>query len=243
MKEPKNNPLNGPVELDLFSAEDLAAHAMAAEAAEAGGEAGAPAEERRKPKPAATASPEDPMAATAEAAGSAAPTSATDGQATGSETGGSNADGAPSADAPGEKKKKKKKKKKKARKGEPNRPRTLFEQIHEFINEDEDKPIHINFRALLGGDGLPKFFRRNWVFILVVVFFTCIYVTCRYMMQEAVLEHNRLTEQLIDRRYKSLTLDSELLERTLSSQIEKCLKDSTVHTPTEQAYPLQTKGE
>lgn len=137
--------------------------------------------------------------------------------------------------------KKKKKKKKVHPSDDPAKPKSFAEQIHEFINDDEDQPIRINFRGLIGGDGLPKFFKRNWVFISVIVFFTCIYVSCRYMMQSAVLEHDKLTEQLIDRRYKTLTLNSELMESTLSSHIEKNLKDSTIHTPTEQAYTLPTR--
>lgn len=134
-----------------------------------------------------------------------------------------------------------KKKKKVHPSDDPAKPKSFAEQIHEFINDDEDQPIRINFRGLIGGDGLPKFFKRNWVFISVIVFFTCIYVSCRYMMQSAVLEHDKLTEQLIDRRYKTLTLNSELMESTLSSHIEKNLKDSTIHTPTEQAYTLPTR--
>lgn len=137
---------------------------------------------------------------------------------------------------------KRKKKKKKAPQPQIEaQPKNVLDQLRDFINEDEDKPIHINVRALLSGDGLPGFFRRNWAFITIIVFFTCCYVTCRYMMQSAVLEYDKLSATLIDRRYKTLTLNSELLERTLSSHIEKNLSDSTIHTPTEQAYRLHTK--
>lgn len=199
MKEQEQNLTNGPIELDLFTPEQLADHAMAAEAEEA-----ASAAETGK---------------TQEKADVELRTTAPQGV-------GSNV------------RKKKKKKKKKAAQAESTRPKTFVEQINEFLNEDEDTPIRINFYGLVGGDGLPGFFKRNWAFISIIVFFTCIYVTCRYMMQGAVLEHDKLTERLIDSRYKTLTLDSELLERTLSSHIEKQLKDSTIHTPTEQSYPL-----
>lgn len=138
-------------------------------------------------------------------------------------------------------KKKKKKKKKNNNNAEAAKPKSFFSQIHDFINDEEERPININIRALLGGDGLPNIFRRNWVFISIIVFFTCCYVTCRYMMQSAVLEHDKLTDILIDRRYKNLTLDCELLEHTLSSHIEKSLKDSTIHVPTEQSFLLKTE--
>lgn len=222
MKEQKNNNPQEPVELDLFSAAELADHAMKAAAEEerakqAGGEI----------EFSITDTTVNEVTDAADGAEGAATALSTEAEKTDAAT----------------PKKKKKKKKKKGMQAESNKPKTFFDQIHEFINEDEDQPISINLRGLLGGDGLPNFFRRNWLFVSIIVVFTCIYVTCRYMMQSAVLEHDKLTEQLIDRRYKNLTLDCELLERTLSSHVEKYLKDSTIHTPTEQAFPLPVETE
>lgn len=139
-------------------------------------------------------------------------------------------------------KKKKHKKKKRVIEEKPLSEMTFWEQLREYANSDEDEPMTFNFRAMLGGEGLPRFFRRNWLFITVIVFFTCCYVTSRYMMQTAVLENRSLTDTLLDRRYKALTINSDLLERTLSSHIEENLKDSTIHTPTEQAFPLKTNN-
>lgn len=146
-----------------------------------------------------------------------------------------------SAAVEGVSKKKKRKKKKSVAEEKPLSEMTFWEQLREYANSDEDEPVTFNFRAMLGGEGLPRFFRRNWLFITIIVFFTCCYVTSRYMMQAAVLENRSLTDTLLDRRYKALTINSELLERTLSSHIEEHLKDSTIHTPTEQAFPLKTK--
>lgn len=158
------------------------------------------------------------------------------------ETTGQTAEGqeAPAASSEEIPHKKKKKKKKKSHAEESAKSKTFLEQLQEFVNEDEDQPININIHGVIGGEGLPSFFKRNWLFISIIVFFTCCYVTCRYMMQSAVLEHDKLTEQLIDRRYKNLTLDCDLLEHTLSSHVEKSLKDSTIHTPVEQSYTLKT---
>lgn len=139
-------------------------------------------------------------------------------------------------------KKKKRKKKKATVKEKPLAEMTFWEQMKAYADSDDDAPMSFNFRAMLGGEGLPRFFRRNWLFISIIVFFTCCYVTSRYMMQTAVLENRALTDTLLDRRYKALTINSELLERTLSSHIEEHLKDSTIHTPTEQAFPLKTQN-
>lgn len=138
--------------------------------------------------------------------------------------------------------KKKRKKKKTTVKEKPLAEMTFWEQMKAYADSDDDAPMSFNFRAMLGGEGLPRFFRRNWLFISIIVFFTCCYVTSRYMMQTAVLENRALTDTLLDRRYKALTINSELLERTLSSHIEEHLKDSTIHTPTEQAFPLKTQN-
>lgn len=286
MKEQKKHHTQSPVEPDLFSAAELAEHAMKAAAEEeqaAQATRAAKAEQRSKTGQSVKAErnassrratkaadeiefsvtdttaidPESAEVATENAAtstenhGAASKvSSAADktGNAASKSVGGkvqsSNADiqAAVTTDG-GTRKKKKKKKKKKGHAAESNKPKTFFDQIHDFINEDEEQPININVRGLLGGDGLPNFFRRNWLFISIIVIFTCCYVTCRYMMQSAVLEHDKLSEQLIDRRYKNLTLDCELLERTLSSHVEKSLKDSTIHTPTEQAFPLPVEEE
>lgn len=120
-------------------------------------------------------------------------------------------------------------------------PKSTMDKIREFVGSDEDEPINFNFRSILMGEGLPRFFRRNWVFISVIVFFTCSYVTCRYMMAGSVIETKNLRQTLLDRRYKALTINSELMERTLSSHIEQNLRDSTIHTPTQRAFPLVVK--
>lgn len=134
--------------------------------------------------------------------------------------------------------KKKRKKSKKTKTNEP--PKGLWAQLKAYTNSDDDMAVTLDFRALLGGEPLPRFFRRNCLFISIIVVFTCCYVSTRYMMNNAVLENRVLADTLLDRRYKALTINSELLERTLSSHIEHNLRDSTIHTPTEQAFPLKT---
>lgn len=132
--------------------------------------------------------------------------------------------------------------------GEPDEPtdeeqKSAIQQLKDFVDADEEHSFkfNFNFKALVGGDGLSRVIAKNWFFICVIVFFTCCYVTTRYMMQSAMLENDALTDTLIDRRYKALTLSSELLEHTLSSQIENSLQDSTIHTPSDQAFSLKTE--
>lgn len=135
------------------------------------------------------------------------------------------------------------KKKKKKRAVEPNNDedeaaeKSILQQLREFVGE-EDQPLHLNIQGILRADGLGHLLARNWLFIVVIVFFTCLYVTSRYMMESAVLENNALTDTLLDRRYKALTVSSQLMEGTLSSHIEDQLQDSTIHMATDQAFTL-----
>ena len=52
------------------------------------------------------------------------------------------------------------------------------------------------------------------------------------------LENDRLSKEALNWRYRALTRSSELRERTLRSNIENRLPDSTLHTPTESPYEL-----
>lgn len=117
-------------------------------------------------------------------------------------------------------------------------PKSVLQQLRDFVNEDEDQPFHFDFKAFVGGDGLVRIFTRNWLFITLVVVFTCCYVTSRYLMDGEKIENNALADTLIDRRYKALTAESVLKQHTLSSHVESSLRDSSIHTPTEQAFSL-----
>lgn len=227
MKEQDTKIPTGPVELDLFVdattgqfTEEQEAHAASREGADT------PHEENAT----------EPVTSAASAVGDKA-SAATEGAAETTEGAAETGKGAAET---GEAPRKKKKKKKKKHDTEQDKPKGFLDQLQELINDDEGQSVSINVHGLIGGEGLPGFFKRNWLFISIIVLFTCFYVTCRYMMQSAVLEYDKLTEQLIDRRYKNLTLDCDLLEHTLSSRVEKSLKDSTIHSPIDQSYTLKT---
>lgn len=118
---------------------------------------------------------------------------------------------------------------------------SLVKQLRDFVNEDEAQPFrwYPFFKSIIGGDGLSHFFVRNWLFITVLVFFSCCYVTSRYMMQNATLERNTLSRTLADRKYKALTASSEYLEKTRSHYIESNLKDTTIRSSTDMPFSLK----
>lgn len=135
--------------------------------------------------------------------------------------------------------KKKKKKKKKA----PEK-RGLMARFHELVSE-EDAPINlnINIKALVSGESVPTFFRKNLGFVIVCFTFALVYITCGYARTQLRQQENALRADRKDRFYKVLTVRSQLYEQTLSSKIEQNLRDSTLHTSTDQAFTVVVEEE
>lgn len=110
--------------------------------------------------------------------------------------------------------------------------------------EDEPSSSHkpLTLGSLLGGDILGGgWFRRNFGYIVMLVFMAMIYVSSRYTYQQRMLENKMLTDTLLDRRYKALTRSSELKEKTRRSFIEESLADTTIQTAKTPSYHLKVE--
>lgn len=105
--------------------------------------------------------------------------------------------------------------------------------------DEEEKALELSMRNFFSGDLLARWVRRNVWFVLLLLMFLLIYVSNRYAVQQEMIERDRLTDTLLDRRYKALTSSSQLMERTLRSNIERSLEDSALGTPVEASYVLQ----
>ena len=99
------------------------------------------------------------------------------------------------------------------------------------------------FLDLVSGTMLSEKFRRNWGFILLIVALVLSYVALGYLTRAEMIENDRLSREALNWRYKALTRSSELRERTLRSNIENRLPDSTLRTPTESPYELPVEKE
>lgn len=129
-------------------------------------------------------------------------------------------------------------------KGTKEPPKKSFRQrLDEYVNADEDIPLRLSLKALVGGDNLLVIVSRNKMLICVIVLFACVNVTLRYMMDNARMENDKYNRQLIDRQYKALSVESKLKGMMLSTHIEGILRDSTIHIPTEQSYSLKVPRE
>lgn len=117
--------------------------------------------------------------------------------------------------------------------------KSFMQILQDYVNTDEDIPLHFSVQAVFGGDSLLGIVARNIMLIFVIVFFSCVNISLRYMMDNARMENDKLNKQLVDRQYKALSVQSRLKEMTLSTHIEQSLRDTTIHIPTEQAFPLK----
>ena len=113
---------------------------------------------------------------------------------------------------------------------------SLTEVLKERATEDE-APLSRTFslKKILGGDILyTSFIRRQvWLFLLIAMFMV-VYIANRYSCQQ-----DKLQDELLDAKYKALSSNSQLTEKSRQSNILDMLKnnkDSTLKLPTQPPY-------
>ena len=111
---------------------------------------------------------------------------------------------------------------------------------------DEDDDVDMSLRSWLGGDILgSRRFRRQIGYLLLLSVLAIIYVSNRYIYQREEIRHEDLNKQLVDRKFKALTISSELTEYSMRSSVEENLTDTTLQTSTRSSYylPVDSTGE
>ena len=81
--------------------------------------------------------------------------------------------------------------------------------------------------------------RQQIGLILLIVFFTIIYISNRYSCDKNLIEIDRLNKELQDAKFKALSSSSELTERCRESNVLQMLKnnkDSTLKIPSQPPY-------
>lgn len=118
---------------------------------------------------------------------------------------------------------------------------SLTEVLKERATEDE-APLSRTFslKKILGGDILyTSFIRRQvWLFPLIAMFMV-VYIANRYSCQQDIIEIDKLQDELLDAKYKALSSNSQLTEKSRQSNILDMLKnnkDSTLKLPTQPPY-------
>lgn len=118
---------------------------------------------------------------------------------------------------------------------------TLKEVIMEQVIEGE-APItkDLTLRKILGGDLLNTSTIRNniWLFILITVFMI-IYIGNRYSCQKDLIELDLLKKELQDAKYRSLSSNSKITEKSRESNVLEMLrnnKDTLLHMADQPPY-------
>ena len=118
---------------------------------------------------------------------------------------------------------------------------SLKEIIEENAREDE-KPFSstLALKTILGGDILnTQAIRRQVWLILLITFFSILYVSNRYSCQKQQIKIDKLNTELKKSKYKTLSLSSVLTERCRESHVVELLranKDSIIRTADQPPY-------
>lgn len=117
----------------------------------------------------------------------------------------------------------------------------MLQTLKETVREDDPKPSPtLTLRKILGGDILnAELVRRQLGVIVLIVFFTIVYVAVRYQCQQDMITIDDLENQLIDAKYKALSSSSALTERCRESHVLEILKtneDSLLHIADQPPY-------
>jgi hypothetical protein len=118
---------------------------------------------------------------------------------------------------------------------------TKLKEIKKSVSEDDTVPVGtLTLRKILGGDFLSaELVRHNIWPLVLVVFFTVIYVAFRYQCQQDMILIDKMEGQLKDAKYKALSSSSTLTERCRESQVLEMLRqrnDSLLHPSTQPPY-------
>lgn len=125
---------------------------------------------------------------------------------------------------------------------------TLKEVIMEQAQQ-EDTPFSptLTLKKILGGDILytSTIRKQIWLFLLITVFLF-IYIANRYSCQKSLIEIDRLQKELLDAKYKSLSSNSQITEKSRESNVLERLrtnKDSTLRMPNQPPYIINVPTE
>lgn len=116
-------------------------------------------------------------------------------------------------------------------------------------NRNEDKAFFsaTTLKKVLGGDILSTTTVRKQIgLISLIVGFIIIHVAVRYSCQQKLIEIDKLQKELLDVRYKSLSSNSLITEKSRESNVLKFLRennDSTLKMPSQPPYIINVPAE
>ena len=104
----------------------------------------------------------------------------------------------------------------------------MSKKLKEFkLDNEETKSF--SFKEFLNGKVLDnKFLRKNWKYILFLVFLAFIYINNHFKVEALLKEHMTLTKELKDLKYESITISSELMKKSKQSEVVRKVQEAGI---------------
>ena len=103
------------------------------------------------------------------------------------------------------------------------------------------------FMKIIGGDILNTSTIRKQIWLLLLITaFIFVYIANRYSCQQYLIEIDQLTKELQDAKYKSLSSNSQITEKSRESHVLRLLResnDTTLHMPDQPPYIINVPEE
>ena len=118
---------------------------------------------------------------------------------------------------------------------------TLADFIRTHADETDSRPnATLTLRKVLGGDIFDTTTVRNQIWLLLLIAaFIIMYISNRYRCQQSLIRISQLKTELNDAKYRALSSNSMLTEKSRESHVLDMLKnckDSTLHIATQPPY-------
>lgn len=112
--------------------------------------------------------------------------------------------------------------------------KSFTQMVRERAIEGDSRPTAtLTLRKIIGGDILnTEVVRRQIGVFILITLFIIVYITNRYACQRNLVKIDKLTRELKDAKYRALSSNSELTEKSRESRVLEMLhncKDSTLH--------------
>lgn len=118
----------------------------------------------------------------------------------------------------------------------------IEQPIEKEAKKPKDSSQKMSLKNILGGDILANdFFKRQTKLLVLIMFFTIVYISNRYTCQQEMIEIDQLKKELTDIKYDALTRSSELMEKSRQSRIEEYIstQESELQTSTNPPYLIK----
>ncbi|MDR2824721.1 MAG: hypothetical protein LBB41_05920 [Prevotellaceae bacterium] len=116
-----------------------------------------------------------------------------------------------------------------------------FKEILDKIKDSEDFSDlkSSSVRDLLNGNiFLKKFFRRQYLLLLLVACLTFIYIDNRYYCEKQLKKSIQMTSELQDLRYESLVVSADLMKLSRQSNICRQINERGINIKESKTPPI-----